>query len=277
LAHSVTSGYGTSGTGGFQVPGVKDRFHDVTHSGYFSSEFVRRYWVPFIKNGTVSRSKFEDDMPELPWWTSMLGLRPIFPWLMWLVLFGFVILTFFGLKAYQQFRVFEVDKVAGEVYNADEWVIRLFVGTKDDAYEQQRRISTLFRDYHLKEPIDHTDLSQAKLIVVPSPKKMREFWLVMDCYGESLSGKYTLKLNDGEVEKPGNVALRELRDRINPKEGDSIFKDLHEAALETIREFSLKPEGSAIRDEVKEATVLQMKMDDLRQLYGKIHSDVWDH
>jgi hypothetical protein len=98
LAHSVTFGYGSSGTGGFQVPGVKDRFHDLGHSGYFTNEFVRQFWVPFIKDGTIARSKFEEDMPEAPWWSSLIGLRPILPWLLWILLAVFASLAVFGAK-----------------------------------------------------------------------------------------------------------------------------------------------------------------------------------
>jgi hypothetical protein len=86
LAHSVTYGYGSSGTGGFQVPGVEDRCHDLGHSGYFTKEFVRQFWVPFIKDGTITDSKFEEEMPETPWWISVMGLRPILPWLLWIFL-----------------------------------------------------------------------------------------------------------------------------------------------------------------------------------------------
>lgn len=86
LAHSVTFGYGSSGTGGFQVPGVEDRCHDLGHSGYFTKKFVRQFWVPFIKDGTIIRPEFEEEMPEAPWWISIIGFRPILPWLLWIVL-----------------------------------------------------------------------------------------------------------------------------------------------------------------------------------------------
>jgi len=84
LAHSMTFGYGSSGTGGFQVPGVEDRCHDLGHSGYFTREFVQQFWVPFIKDGTIAHSKYEEEMPETPWWMSILGLRPLLPWGLWL-------------------------------------------------------------------------------------------------------------------------------------------------------------------------------------------------
>jgi uncharacterized protein YjbI with pentapeptide repeats len=101
LAHSVTFGYGSSGTGGFQVPGVEDRCHDLGHSGYFTKEFVQQFWVPFIKDGTISHSQFEEEMPEAPWWISVMGLRPLLPWVSWMflaVLSGAII---FGLRLWK--------------------------------------------------------------------------------------------------------------------------------------------------------------------------------
>lgn len=96
LAHSVTFGYGSSGTGGFQVPGVEDRCHDLGHSGYFTKEFVRQFWVPFIKDGTITHSSFEEEMPETPWWISVIGLRPLLPWLLWVVLTALALVIVFG-------------------------------------------------------------------------------------------------------------------------------------------------------------------------------------
>lgn len=86
LAHSITTGYGYSGNRGFQTPGIIDRFHNLGHSGYFTADFVRKFWVPFIKNGVIVRSPFEEEMPESPLWLSLIGLRPIFPWIVWFVL-----------------------------------------------------------------------------------------------------------------------------------------------------------------------------------------------
>jgi hypothetical protein len=96
LAHSVTFGYGSSGTAGFQTPGVEDRCHDLGHSDYFAEDFVKGFWVPFIRNGHVENSKFEEKMPEVPWWISVLGLRPILPWLVWI----FVVLVWLVIAQY---------------------------------------------------------------------------------------------------------------------------------------------------------------------------------
>lgn len=90
LAHSMTFGYGSSGSGGFQFPGVVDRWHDFGHSGFFTKEFVEEFWVPFVRDGTIAHSKYEDDMPETPWWISVIGLRPLLPWIAW---FGLALLS----------------------------------------------------------------------------------------------------------------------------------------------------------------------------------------
>lgn len=99
LAHSVTFGYGYSGNRGFQTPGIDDRYHNLGHSGYFTKEFVRKYWVPFVKDGTITHSEFEDEMPESPWWISLIGLRPILPWLLWILL---AVISFVTIAALNQ-------------------------------------------------------------------------------------------------------------------------------------------------------------------------------
>lgn len=90
LAHSGTYGYGKSGAMGFQTAGIEDRFHDLGHSDFFTSEFVEKFWVPFVKDGEVVASAYENEMPEPPWWRSIIGMRPILPWLAWLTIFAFV-------------------------------------------------------------------------------------------------------------------------------------------------------------------------------------------
>jgi len=48
VARSASWGYGASGTFGFGTFDVRDRFHPLTHSEFFKSEFVRKYWVPAV-------------------------------------------------------------------------------------------------------------------------------------------------------------------------------------------------------------------------------------
>jgi hypothetical protein len=70
LAKSVTWGYGSSGRFGFGHPRVKDRFFDTTHSGFFSSDFVAKYWVPYLSRGEILPGSL--DRPTNPWWVSVL-------------------------------------------------------------------------------------------------------------------------------------------------------------------------------------------------------------
>jgi hypothetical protein len=70
LAQSVTWGYGSSGRFGFGHVRVKDRFHTVGHSGFFSETFVRDYWLPYLSKGEVVEGKL--DLPTAPWWLSIL-------------------------------------------------------------------------------------------------------------------------------------------------------------------------------------------------------------
>lgn len=95
LAHSMTWGYGNSGSGGFQIAGVFDRRHDLPHSGFFTDEFVINYWLPFIQSGNVVNG---GDIGVMPWWRHVIGLRPILPWLAWLLIifFSVVFISFLG-------------------------------------------------------------------------------------------------------------------------------------------------------------------------------------
>jgi len=56
IAANITWGYSYAGTHGFMRAGVVDRFHELGHSGYFNREFVKRYWVPFLRDGTIIKS-----------------------------------------------------------------------------------------------------------------------------------------------------------------------------------------------------------------------------
>lgn len=70
LAQSVTWGYGSSGRFGFGHGRVKDRFHTVGHSGFFSEEFVRAYWLPYLTEGRIAAGSL--DRPTTPWALSLL-------------------------------------------------------------------------------------------------------------------------------------------------------------------------------------------------------------
>ena len=70
FAQSVTWGYGSSGRFGFGHGRVKDRFHAVGHSDFFSAEFVREYWLTFISQGQIAEGMLE--RPTTPLWVSLM-------------------------------------------------------------------------------------------------------------------------------------------------------------------------------------------------------------
>jgi hypothetical protein len=57
LAQSTTFGYGSSGRFGFGSPGVRDRYHDFGHGGFFEDNFVTNYWLPWFRSGNFVKSK----------------------------------------------------------------------------------------------------------------------------------------------------------------------------------------------------------------------------
>jgi hypothetical protein len=57
LAQSTTFGYGPSGRFGFGTPGVRDRYHDFGHGGFFQEKFVSDFWLPWFRNGNFIKSK----------------------------------------------------------------------------------------------------------------------------------------------------------------------------------------------------------------------------
>jgi hypothetical protein len=64
LGASVTWGYGSTGTYGFNRPGVHDRWHrNLGHRQFLTNDFCAKYWVPFFSDGTIVPG---DDQPENP-------------------------------------------------------------------------------------------------------------------------------------------------------------------------------------------------------------------
>ena len=57
LAQSTTFGYGPSGRFGFGTPGVRDRFHNFGHGGFFEEKFVREFWLPWFRIGHLVNSE----------------------------------------------------------------------------------------------------------------------------------------------------------------------------------------------------------------------------
>lgn len=66
LANSVTTGYGHTGTYGFNVPGVDDRwFKGIDHSGFLNPRFCKKYWIPFFKSGEIVEGNPRVESPSL--------------------------------------------------------------------------------------------------------------------------------------------------------------------------------------------------------------------
>jgi hypothetical protein len=78
----VTWGYGSSGTFGFGTVGIRDRFNNFSHSEYFSKNFVDTYWKPYISDGTIVATPWEESRDSPPYWHSLLSIFP----LRWLLL-----------------------------------------------------------------------------------------------------------------------------------------------------------------------------------------------
>lgn len=87
FATAFSWGYGPSGTFGFGTAGVRDRYHDFKHSGYFERSFVERYWKPWIDNGAIVNSDYEIGNRSTPYWMSLLTV-PLIGVVLLVVLFG---------------------------------------------------------------------------------------------------------------------------------------------------------------------------------------------
>jgi len=73
VAESLTTGYGSAGTYGFRRPGVKDRFHNGAGHGFFlNAAFCAKYWVPFLKDGTIIPGDLPAEIPPL--WVRMISI-----------------------------------------------------------------------------------------------------------------------------------------------------------------------------------------------------------
>lgn len=87
-AKSLSWGYGATGTFGFKTVALHDRFHDIDHGGFFDSDFVKRFWVPYIETGEIVPSEWNIKRPSSPWYVNRLASLP----LQWIATF---VLVFF--------------------------------------------------------------------------------------------------------------------------------------------------------------------------------------
>jgi hypothetical protein len=58
LAKISSFGYGYSGTYGFQSGICEDRFHELSHSEFFSPEFIKKYWCPIFSEDRIVESNY---------------------------------------------------------------------------------------------------------------------------------------------------------------------------------------------------------------------------
>jgi pimeloyl-ACP methyl ester carboxylesterase len=93
LAESVTWGYGSVGSNGYNDVGVDTRWHTgVAHSGFLNKDFCQKFWIPFLNEATVIAG---DAPSELAWWIRLITALPL-RWLqpVILVLLLFVLASF---------------------------------------------------------------------------------------------------------------------------------------------------------------------------------------
>jgi pimeloyl-ACP methyl ester carboxylesterase len=77
LAKAASWGYGITGTFGFGAPRVRDRFHALGHSDIFSEQFMRRYWLPWIRDDDIVMSEYEVQRPTVPLLLSIGEFIPL--------------------------------------------------------------------------------------------------------------------------------------------------------------------------------------------------------
>ncbi len=76
LAERVTKRYGPSGTFGSNDGRVLSRWHKyMWHSGFLNAPFCRKFWIPFLKNGTVIGG--EQNEAQITWWIRLLARLPL--------------------------------------------------------------------------------------------------------------------------------------------------------------------------------------------------------
>jgi hypothetical protein len=97
LASSATWGYGATGTYGFGVHNVRDRYHAFRHSDFFNSDFILSNWVPAVQGLPIDFSK-TDIAPDVA--TPKLFNYFRFPlrWIIFVALPIVVVVAIWGLS-----------------------------------------------------------------------------------------------------------------------------------------------------------------------------------
>lgn len=66
-------GYGASGFYGFKHVAVTDNAHDYGHSDFFTDEHLVKYWVPFLSDGQVTLSEWNENRDNYANFRRMKG------------------------------------------------------------------------------------------------------------------------------------------------------------------------------------------------------------
>lgn len=77
LAKCTSWGYGASGTFGFKTHIVHDRFHNLGHSDFFNNTFIKRFWLSFLLEGKIEKSKWEAKRPDPSFFLSTFSCLPV--------------------------------------------------------------------------------------------------------------------------------------------------------------------------------------------------------
>ncbi|MEW8487256.1 MAG: hypothetical protein AB2705_18925, partial [Candidatus Thiodiazotropha sp.] len=76
-AKALSWGYGTSGSFGFNSIHIEDRYFNVDHSGFFNSDFITTYWLPFIIDGKIKSSNETLSRSKPSYLKSIMSIIPL--------------------------------------------------------------------------------------------------------------------------------------------------------------------------------------------------------
>jgi pimeloyl-ACP methyl ester carboxylesterase len=130
LAKSAAWGYGATGTFGFGSDGIRDRFHNFSHSSYFTEEFVRDYWLPYLAEGKLDTTEWDLTRPNPPYWHSVITMLPI-KWLAAIALAAMAFWYFVG--GYSSSPIAKIDQqiLVGHWMGVSQAYIRLHIENKN--------------------------------------------------------------------------------------------------------------------------------------------------
>ncbi len=157
IAQLFVFGMGIGGRQGFagvtgRDVGVVNRFHDAGHSGFFSDEFMRRQWLPFMRIDTSNEAL--DAVPPTPGWSAALEYYAD-PIKLLLLLAPFI-------AAFMVWQSYRVELVKKEVERKEAEAAR-------DA-EESRRIAAQAREILYREPLRSYALARRAMEIQRSPE-----------------------------------------------------------------------------------------------------------